>query len=136
MLCLVACTILQSGINATVRNTYSQTALDIVYQFTATQASREIKQLLRGRMDGFWKIWPFASLLSVILEDEAKLAVSSLCAMLAEVLYLSYRHKVVLVFSSSSQQEGRYMFLPNVKMGLKQVSKTFKCVMILVGKIP
>lgn len=40
---------LQSGINATVRNTYSQTALDIVYQFTATQASREIKQLLRGR---------------------------------------------------------------------------------------
>lgn len=38
----------QSGINATVRNTYSQTALDIVYQFTATQASREIKQLLRG----------------------------------------------------------------------------------------
>lgn len=41
----------QSGINATVRNTYSQTALDIVYQFTATQASREIKQLLRGRAD-------------------------------------------------------------------------------------
>ncbi|XP_040918516.1 caskin-1 isoform X5 [Toxotes jaculatrix] len=44
--------LLDSGINATVRNTYSQTALDIVYQFTATQASREIKQLLRGRMDG------------------------------------------------------------------------------------
>ncbi|KAF7221370.1 caskin-1-like [Nothobranchius furzeri] len=40
--------LLESGINATVRNTYSQTALDIVYQFTATQASREIKQLLRG----------------------------------------------------------------------------------------
>uniref|UniRef100_A0A3B4GFH2 CASK interacting protein 1 n=1 Tax=Pundamilia nyererei TaxID=303518 RepID=A0A3B4GFH2_9CICH len=39
---------LQSGINATVRNTYSQTALDIVYQFTATQASKEIKQLLRA----------------------------------------------------------------------------------------
>ncbi|XP_026202602.1 caskin-1 isoform X2 [Anabas testudineus] len=39
--------LLDSGINATVRNTYSQTALDIVYQFTATQASREIKQLLR-----------------------------------------------------------------------------------------
>ncbi|KAF3846946.1 hypothetical protein F7725_004024 [Dissostichus mawsoni] len=36
-----------SGINAAVRNTFSQTALDIVYQFTATQASREIKQLLR-----------------------------------------------------------------------------------------
>ncbi|TSK87475.1 Caskin-1 [Bagarius yarrelli] len=40
--------LLDSGINATVRNTYSQTALDIVYQFTATQASREIKQMLRG----------------------------------------------------------------------------------------
>ncbi|XP_034045652.1 caskin-1 isoform X9 [Thalassophryne amazonica] len=39
--------LLESGINAAVRNTYSQTALDIVYQFTATQASREIKQLLR-----------------------------------------------------------------------------------------
>ncbi|XP_019749031.1 caskin-1 isoform X4 [Hippocampus comes] len=39
--------LLESGINATVRNTYSQTALDIVYQFTATQASKEIKQLLR-----------------------------------------------------------------------------------------
>uniref|UniRef100_A0A3P8YEN9 CASK interacting protein 1 n=1 Tax=Esox lucius TaxID=8010 RepID=A0A3P8YEN9_ESOLU len=39
--------LLDSGINATVRNTYSQTALDIVYQFSATQASREIKQLLR-----------------------------------------------------------------------------------------
>ncbi|KAK0146623.1 Caskin-1 [Merluccius polli] len=47
--------LLDSGINAAVRNTYSQTALDIVYQFTATQASREIKQLLRGStvpMDG------------------------------------------------------------------------------------
>jgi len=40
-----------------VRNTYSQTALDIVYQFTATQASREIKQLLRGRMDGWMDGW-------------------------------------------------------------------------------
>uniref|UniRef100_A0A8C6T572 CASK interacting protein 1 n=1 Tax=Neogobius melanostomus TaxID=47308 RepID=A0A8C6T572_9GOBI len=39
--------LLECGINAAVRNTYSQTALDIVYQFTATQASREIKQLLR-----------------------------------------------------------------------------------------
>ncbi|XP_033022612.1 caskin-1 [Lacerta agilis] len=36
-----------SGINAHIRNTYSQTALDIVNQFTATQASREIKQMLR-----------------------------------------------------------------------------------------
>ncbi|XP_041085569.1 caskin-1-like [Polyodon spathula] len=39
--------LLDSGINAQVRNTYSQTALDIVNQFTATQASKEIKQLLR-----------------------------------------------------------------------------------------
>lgn len=40
---------MQSGINAQVRNTYSQTALDIVHQFTTSQASKEIKQLLRGR---------------------------------------------------------------------------------------
>ncbi|XP_029110036.1 LOW QUALITY PROTEIN: caskin-1-like [Scleropages formosus] len=39
--------LLDSGINASVRNTYSQTALDIVHQFTATQASKEIKQMLR-----------------------------------------------------------------------------------------
>ncbi|XP_041134296.1 caskin-1-like [Polyodon spathula] len=39
--------LLDNGINAQVRNTYSQTALDIVNQFTATQASKEIKQLLR-----------------------------------------------------------------------------------------
>ncbi|XP_075755981.1 caskin-1 isoform X7 [Pelodiscus sinensis] len=39
--------LLDSGINAHVRNTYSQTALDIVHQFTATQASKEIKQMLR-----------------------------------------------------------------------------------------
>lgn len=39
---------IQSGISAGVRNTLSQTALDIVNQFTTTQASREIKQLLRG----------------------------------------------------------------------------------------
>ena len=38
----------QNGINAHVRNTYSQTALDIVHQFTTSQASKEIKQLLRG----------------------------------------------------------------------------------------
>ncbi|KAM9390739.1 caskin-1-like, partial [Salvelinus alpinus] len=39
--------LLDSGIGAGVRNTLCQTALDIVNQFTATQASREIKQLLR-----------------------------------------------------------------------------------------
>ncbi|KAG9476685.1 hypothetical protein GDO78_002206 [Eleutherodactylus coqui] len=36
-----------SGINAHVRNTYNQSALDIVNQFTGTQASKEIKQMLR-----------------------------------------------------------------------------------------
>lgn len=41
--------LLQSGINAHVRNTYNQTALDIVNQFTTSQASKEIKQMLRGR---------------------------------------------------------------------------------------
>ncbi|XP_067912624.1 caskin-1 isoform X5 [Heterodontus francisci] len=39
--------LLESGINAHIRNTYNQTALDIVHQFTATQASKEIKQMLR-----------------------------------------------------------------------------------------
>ncbi|XP_005391507.1 PREDICTED: caskin-1 isoform X3 [Chinchilla lanigera] len=44
--------LLDSGINAQVRNTYSQTALDIVHQFTTSQASKEIKQLLRGSRVG------------------------------------------------------------------------------------
>lgn len=44
---------LQSGINAHVRNTYNQTALDIVNQFTTSQASKEIKQMLRGRGRGW-----------------------------------------------------------------------------------
>lgn len=35
-----------------IRNTYNQTALDIVNQFTTSQASREIKQLLRGEWEG------------------------------------------------------------------------------------
>ncbi|XP_072337708.1 caskin-1 isoform X6 [Scyliorhinus torazame] len=39
--------LLESGINAHIKNTYSQSALDIVHQFTATQASKEIKQMLR-----------------------------------------------------------------------------------------
>ena len=32
-----------------IRNTYNQTALDIVNQFTTSHASKEIKQLLRGQ---------------------------------------------------------------------------------------
>uniref|UniRef100_A0A8C7ZAX7 Caskin-2 n=1 Tax=Oryzias sinensis TaxID=183150 RepID=A0A8C7ZAX7_9TELE len=39
--------LLDAGINVNVRNTYNQTALDIVNQFTTSTASREIKQLLR-----------------------------------------------------------------------------------------
>lgn len=36
-----------------IRNTYNQTALDIVNQFTTSHASRDIKQLLRGApLDG------------------------------------------------------------------------------------
>lgn len=38
----------QGGVDVNIRNTYNQTALDIVNQFTTSQASREIKQLLRG----------------------------------------------------------------------------------------
>lgn len=39
--------LLEGGVDANIRNTYNQTALDIVNQFTTSQASREIKQLLR-----------------------------------------------------------------------------------------
>lgn len=48
---------IQSGISAGVRNTLSQTALDIVNQFTTTQASREIKQLLRGESTSHGTFW-------------------------------------------------------------------------------
>uniref|UniRef100_A0A8C3YHD7 Caskin-2 n=1 Tax=Catagonus wagneri TaxID=51154 RepID=A0A8C3YHD7_9CETA len=39
--------LLEGGVDVSIRNTYNQTALDIVNQFTTSQASREIKQLLR-----------------------------------------------------------------------------------------
>ncbi|KAI9536390.1 hypothetical protein NQZ68_033649 [Dissostichus eleginoides] len=39
--------LLDAGINVKMRNTYNQTALDIVNQFTTSSAGREIKQLLR-----------------------------------------------------------------------------------------
>lgn len=38
----------QAGVDVNIRNTYNQTALDIVNQFTSSHASRDIKQLLRG----------------------------------------------------------------------------------------
>ncbi|XP_063077580.1 caskin-2-like isoform X2 [Engraulis encrasicolus] len=39
--------LLEAGIDVNIRNTYNQTALDIVNQFTTCHASKEIKQLLR-----------------------------------------------------------------------------------------
>ncbi|RXN06682.1 caskin-2-like isoform X1 [Labeo rohita] len=39
--------LLENGIDVNIRNTYNQTALDIVNQFTACHASKDIKQLLR-----------------------------------------------------------------------------------------
>lgn len=39
--------LIENGIDVNVRNTYNQTALDIVNQFTTTHASTDIKQLLR-----------------------------------------------------------------------------------------
>lgn len=38
----------QAGVDVNIRNTYNQTALDIVNQFTTSHASKDIKQLLRG----------------------------------------------------------------------------------------
>lgn len=42
--------LLQAGVDVNIKNTYNQTALDIVNQFTTSHASRDIKQLLRGRL--------------------------------------------------------------------------------------
>ncbi|KAM9779901.1 LOW QUALITY PROTEIN: caskin-2 [Neosynchiropus ocellatus] len=39
--------LLEAGVDVNIRNTYNQTALDIVNQFTTSHASRDIKQLLR-----------------------------------------------------------------------------------------
>uniref|UniRef100_H3A5N3 CASK interacting protein 2 n=1 Tax=Latimeria chalumnae TaxID=7897 RepID=H3A5N3_LATCH len=39
--------LLDAAVDVNIRNTYNQTALDIVNQFTTSQASKEIKQLLR-----------------------------------------------------------------------------------------
>lgn len=38
----------QAGVDVNIRNTYNQTALDIVNQFTTSHASKDIKHLLRG----------------------------------------------------------------------------------------
>lgn len=40
----------QGGVDVNIRNTYNQTALDIVNQFTTSHASKDIKQLLRGEV--------------------------------------------------------------------------------------
>ncbi|XP_044152904.1 caskin-2 isoform X1 [Bufo gargarizans] len=39
--------LIENGIDVNIRNTYNQTALDIVNQFTTTHASTDIKQILR-----------------------------------------------------------------------------------------
>ncbi|XP_042172270.1 caskin-2-like isoform X8 [Oncorhynchus tshawytscha] len=39
--------LLEAGIDVNIRNTYKQTALDMVNQFTTSHASKDIKQLLR-----------------------------------------------------------------------------------------
>uniref|UniRef100_A0AAQ5Z3I5 Caskin-2 n=1 Tax=Amphiprion ocellaris TaxID=80972 RepID=A0AAQ5Z3I5_AMPOC len=39
--------LLDAGVDVNIRNTYNQTALDIVNQFTTSHASKDIKQLLR-----------------------------------------------------------------------------------------
>ncbi|NWZ61051.1 CSKI2 protein, partial [Acrocephalus arundinaceus] len=39
--------LLEGGVDVNIRNTYNQTALDIVNQFTTSHASKDIKQLLR-----------------------------------------------------------------------------------------
>nr|XP_032816806.1 caskin-1-like [Petromyzon marinus] len=39
--------LIDAGVNVHIRNTYNQTALDIVNQFTGSQASKEIKHMLR-----------------------------------------------------------------------------------------
>ncbi|XP_060796311.1 caskin-2 isoform X2 [Neoarius graeffei] len=40
--------LLDAGIDVNIRNTYNQTALDIVNQFTTSHASKDIKELLRA----------------------------------------------------------------------------------------
>jgi len=40
----------QCGIDVNKVNSYDQSALDIVNKFTTSRASKEIKQLLKGRL--------------------------------------------------------------------------------------
>lgn len=47
----------QAGVDVNIRNTYNQTALDIVNQFTTSHASKDIKQLLRGPWVLSCSIW-------------------------------------------------------------------------------
>lgn len=49
-LALIVSLLGQGGVDVNIRNTYNQTALDIVNQFTTSHASKDIKQLLRGEM--------------------------------------------------------------------------------------
>ncbi len=49
-LALIVSLLGQGGVDVNIRNTYNQTALDIVNQFTTSHASKDIKQLLRGEI--------------------------------------------------------------------------------------
>ncbi|XP_016116550.1 caskin-2-like, partial [Sinocyclocheilus grahami] len=61
--------LLDAGIDVNIRNTYNQTALDIVNQFTTSHASKEIKQLLRNGV-GYEKIAKILKLsCSTVLEQ-------------------------------------------------------------------
>ena len=42
--------IFQCGVDVNKANSYDQTALDIVNKFTTNRASKEIKQLLKGKI--------------------------------------------------------------------------------------
>lgn len=49
--CIISCMFVsfQCGIDVNKVNSYDQTALDIVNKFTTSRASKEIKQLLKGK---------------------------------------------------------------------------------------
>lgn len=63
----------QGGVDVNIRNTYNQTALDIVNQFTTSHASKDIKQLLRGEVGmalrGISSLWDLPGLPVLLLNS-------------------------------------------------------------------
>lgn len=63
----------QGGVDVNIRNTYNQTALDIVNQFTTSHASKDIKQLLRGEVGtavrGAYSPWDLPELPVLLLNS-------------------------------------------------------------------